>query len=102
MVTRPVPSSVVSLNTTQYVVAAETAGFVVQVKVCTPTVSIGSGSLSMPTGTPGLAPLLVRSEEHTSELQSLMRISYAVFFLQKKQTTHNFIIVNIDNIPQQK
>src|SRR3546814_1523626 len=27
----------------------------------------------------------VRSEEHTSELQSLMRISYAVFCLQKKQ-----------------
>src|SRR3546814_2929046 len=30
---------------------------------------------------------LIRSEEHTSELQSLMRISYAVFCLQKKQTT---------------
>src|SRR3546814_4708871 len=29
-------------------------------------------------------PLLQRSEEHTSELQSLMRISYAVFCLQKK------------------
>src|SRR3546814_10577785 len=30
-----------------------------------------------------------RSEEHTSELQSLMRTSYAVFCLQKKQTnTH--------------
>src|SRR3546814_5165567 len=29
---------------------------------------------------------VVRSEEHTSELQSLMRISYAVFCLQKKQT----------------
>src|SRR3546814_3992387 len=29
-----------------------------------------------------------RSEEHTSELQSLMRISYAVFRLNKKQTTH--------------
>src|SRR3546814_4604724 len=28
----------------------------------------------------------VRSEEHTSELQSLMRISYAVFCLQKKNT----------------
>src|SRR3546814_7298068 len=27
-----------------------------------------------------------RSEEHTSELQSLMRISYAVFFLKKKKT----------------
>src|SRR3546814_1363753 len=31
-------------------------------------------------------PHAVRSEEHTSELQSLMRISYAVFCLQKKQT----------------
>src|SRR3546814_14861601 len=31
-----------------------------------------------------------RSEEHTSELQSLMRISYAVFCLKKKnQTQHN-------------
>src|SRR3546814_2015394 len=29
-----------------------------------------------------------RSEEHTSELQSLMRISYAVFCLKKKQTRH--------------
>src|SRR3546814_1667600 len=28
-----------------------------------------------------------RSEEHTSELQSLMRISYAVFCLKKKTTT---------------
>src|SRR3546814_6641688 len=31
----------------------------------------------------------VRSEEHTSELQSLMRISYAVFCLKKKKTTDN-------------
>src|SRR3546814_1555351 len=30
-----------------------------------------------------------RSEEHTSELQSLMRISYAVFCLKKKTTEHN-------------
>src|SRR3546814_5588799 len=30
---------------------------------------------------------LCRSEEHTSELQSLMRISYAVFCLKKKTTT---------------
>src|SRR3546814_1868165 len=29
---------------------------------------------------------LTRSEEHTSELQSLMRISYAVFCLKKKNT----------------
>src|SRR3546814_4134715 len=36
----------------------------------------------------GDAPVetLARSEEHTSELQSLMRISYAVFCLKKKKT----------------
>src|SRR3546814_1661169 len=32
---------------------------------------------------------VARSEEHTSELQSLMRISYAVFCLQKKKTHNN-------------
>src|SRR3546814_3590991 len=32
--------------------------------------------------------LPLRSEEHTSELQSLMRISYAVFCLKKKKTEH--------------
>src|SRR3546814_662264 len=35
----------------------------------------------------GPAYLEIRSEEHTSELQSLMRISYAVFCLKKKKTT---------------
>src|SRR3546814_2666179 len=35
----------------------------------------------------------IRSEEHTSELQSLMRISYAVFCLKKKKTpTHTHIL----------
>src|SRR3546814_1271321 len=33
----------------------------------------------------------LRSEEHTSELQSLMRNSYAVFCLKKKNTTRNQI-----------
>src|SRR3546814_9409980 len=36
-----------------------------------------------------LAPLK-RSEEHTSELQSLMRISYAVFCLKKKKPYNGF------------
>src|SRR3546814_1013343 len=37
----------------------------------------------------GLVSLAVRSEEHTSELQSLMRISYAVFCLKKKKIQTN-------------
>src|SRR3546814_3735002 len=40
-----------------------------------------------------------RSEEHTSELQSLMRISYAVFCLKKKKRnrTHTHVINNNNN-----
>src|SRR3546814_8206263 len=37
---------------------------------------------------PGFGWHAERSEEHTSELQSLMRISYAVFCLKKKNTKH--------------
>src|SRR3546814_5935161 len=36
----------------------------------------------------------LRSEEHTSELQSLMRISYAVFCLKKKKRTKQIIKTN--------
>src|SRR3546814_5430173 len=39
----------------------------------------------------------IRSEEHTSELQSLMRTSYAVFCLKKKQTTHHQTTISLHN-----
>src|SRR3546814_5255562 len=39
----------------------------------------------------------VRSEEHTSELQSLMRISYAVFCLKKKQTQITYPLHNYNS-----
>src|SRR3546814_10240629 len=45
-----------------------------------------------------------RSEEHTSELQSLMRISYAVFCLKKKNlqnNNHNNLTSNQHCTPQQ-
>src|SRR3546814_3169287 len=41
---------------------------------------------------------ILRSEEHTSELQSLMRISYAVFCLKKKKTTQQRIINHKHNV----
>src|SRR3546814_7753703 len=44
-------------------------------------------------------PTQMRSEEHTSELQPLMRISYAVFCLKKKTNTpHQHNASNIVNI----
>src|SRR3546814_2104372 len=53
----------------------------------------GVGALEMTeegaTMTAITTPSIGRSEEHTSELQSLMRISYAVFCLKKKQKIKN-------------
>src|SRR3546814_9367526 len=40
---------------------------------------------------------LLRSEEHTSELQSLMRISYAVFCFKKKTNIHQYITTTNTN-----
>src|SRR3546814_7559714 len=45
---------------------------------------------------PLFTPAVARSEEHTSELQSLMRISYAVFCLKKKKNNKH------DDIPSNK
>src|SRR3546814_1442077 len=43
----------------------------------------------------GQSPVDGRSEEHTSELQSLMRISYAVFCLKKKKKNSNKMTHNV-------
>src|SRR3546814_8476570 len=66
-----------------------------------PTASTGTRSpttaSTSPTWKPGAAARACagtwagRSEEHTSELQSLMRISYAVFCLKKKRTYNETI-----------
>src|SRR3546814_4692904 len=45
-------------------------------------------SVAVLVGFIALSGVAVRSEEHTSELQSLMRISYAVFCLKNKKKTN--------------
>src|SRR3546814_4448682 len=50
--------------------------------ICRPS-RRGRDSITM--SSPRSASIRARSEEHTSELQSLMRISYAVFCLKKKK-----------------
>src|SRR3546814_4187425 len=53
-----------------------------------PGLTVGNGrAMALLFAREGANLVLVRSEEHTSELQSLMRISYAVFCLQKKKLT---------------
>src|SRR3546814_6658094 len=47
------------------------------------------GGIASLNAVPFLNRMTIRSEEHTSELQSLMRISYAVFCLKKKNTEKN-------------
>src|SRR3546814_3779644 len=48
-------------------------------------------------------PAIGRSEEHTSELQSIMRISYADFCLKKKETRFTnistFVLMSLQHIP---
>src|SRR3546814_10213602 len=50
---------------------------------------LGGGSSGDQRDRAGRKKKTQRSEEHTSELQSLMRISYAVFCLKKKNQTKN-------------
>src|SRR3546814_3830725 len=59
-----------------------------------------SASSDGPEGAAGACPEsgVRRSEEHTSELQSLMRSSYAVFCLKKKQVTTYIDMYDRDHI----
>src|SRR3546814_6456586 len=65
-----------------------------------PAASVSAGSCVQPakmiwSSLPACSAMaaMIRSEEHTSELQSLMRISYAVFCLKKK-TTHPYLAIS--------
>src|SRR3546814_3507255 len=49
-----------------------------------------------------LADQQARSEEHTSELQSLMRISYAVFCLKKKKSNNTTYLQSLCNTSQDR
>src|SRR3546814_9228817 len=58
--------------------------------------NLGGGTISLQAGSAWGNP---RSEEHTSELQSLMRISYAVFCLKKKTNQHKDKISHVSTRP---
>src|SRR3546814_1296794 len=68
--------------------AGDDASFAVEQHQCAGVVELAVGQLPVAHAEhAGDAAHVVRSEEHTSELQSLMRLSYAVFCLNKKKTT---------------
>src|SRR3546814_7868950 len=56
---------------------------------CLTVIETPPGRYSVEVSAETLAKTTLRSEEHTSELQSLMRISYAVFCLKQKNTKQN-------------
>src|SRR3546814_3609464 len=70
-------------NLSDYILGGRSLGSVVT------ALSAGASDMSgwLLMGLPGA--IYMRSEEHTSELQSLMRISYAVFCLKKKKQQKN-------------
>src|SRR3546814_10200575 len=65
------------------------SGCVIQPRLPQPTQKPSVPLCAMIDGSSAAATGTSRSEEHTSELQSLMRNSYAVFCLQKKTKTEN-------------
>src|SRR3546814_1123303 len=64
---------------------------------CGPLRRAGPGGVLVKLRKPG-QERRARSEEHTSELQSLMRISYAVFCLKKKKNRHTKTSVTLSRI----
>src|SRR3546814_2421481 len=58
------------------------------VQLDAPDSAMRRGNFTVPNVHSAFKSNFSRSEEHTSELQSLMRISYAVFCLKKKQTLY--------------
>src|SRR3546814_10824764 len=84
-------SETASCSTVFTLVASRLSGFAVAAREPT---SCGSS--------PPRKPALPRSEEHTSELQSLMRISYAVFCLKKKIPKPLTIIIFTPRHPTQQ
>src|SRR3546814_1385230 len=69
-----------------YAAAYESVTPDLQVTATLDDTPLGTAELKGVSATPVVIEHLIRSEEHTSELQSLMRISYAVFCLKKKNT----------------
>src|SRR3546814_7602742 len=68
---------------------AEAAGFATVIALTTYVSLIAGELVPKQFALRAPEPIAIRSEEHTSELQSLMRISYAVFCLKKNKTIHN-------------
>src|SRR3546814_7691994 len=68
-------------------IGAEKIGMGVIVAIARSVLFCAFGMAARPVIVPGMVAgaVIVRSEEHTSELQSLMRISYAVFCLKQKK-----------------
>src|SRR3546814_1486232 len=62
-----------------------------------PSIRTSPGYGSVPVPSKIVTLVIARSEEHTSELQSLMRISYAVFCLKKKKTKTKYNTNIIEN-----
>src|SRR3546814_2255856 len=75
-------------------VIADDTGFRAAVQAATAAAASGRLITSQITGGELGGLIRYRSEEHTSELQSLMRISYAVFCLKKKKIITNISETN--------
>src|SRR3546814_3129271 len=86
LITRNLPPLVGGMERLNWHLADQLSRFA-EVRMIGPSGSASLAPSSVQVSESPLRPLphFLRSEEHTSELQSLMRISYAVFCLKKKK-----------------
>src|SRR3546814_3253912 len=98
LMTRRPPRSTRTDTLFPYTTLFRSAGRIGRRKPCTRTARAKMDARRLrvwPPAPPRLARArrpIMRSEEHTSELQSLMRISYAVFCLKKKKQTNKNVL----------
>src|SRR3546814_4116383 len=76
------------LRTLAYRIKKNRKGHYVMLRVDAPAAAMHELERNLRLSDDVIRYLTVRSEEHTSELQSLMRISYAVFCLKKKKLSN--------------
>src|SRR3546814_8742501 len=86
-------SGVINMGSEGMMLVAAVIGFAVTINTDSVALGFAAGALAGMV----LAGFFARSEEHTSELHSLMRISYAVFCLTKKKTLQSTKTILTDN-----
>src|SRR3546814_8201913 len=95
----PVPKATLLLRSSTLLLLPSQCGCMPWRGCCSQIEGKYEGAFFSCSGKSSIGKLKIRSEEHTSELQSLMRISYAVFCLKKKKIHKTILATHFKLFP---